>query len=145
MSNSSNEAPRNPAPPGGSAAASAASVGGSDPAQPVIDAATFEELKATTGADFVRELVDTFLAEAPAMLDDLRVALAANDAERFRRAAHSLKSNSNTFGALALGALARNLELGGIGPVRDAQNAPLDALALEYARVAEALKELKRA
>jgi histidine phosphotransfer protein HptB len=110
-----------------------------------IDAATFEELEATTGADFVRELVDTFLAEAPAMLDDLRASLAASDAERFRRAAHSLKSNSNTFGALALGALARNLELGGIGPVRDAQNAPLDTLALEYTRVADALTELKRA
>ena len=41
-------------------------------------------------------------------------ALAAGDAERFRRAAHSLKSNSNTFGALALGALARELELGGL-------------------------------
>ncbi len=94
----------------------------------------------------MRELVDTFLAEAPAMLDDLRAALAANDAERFRRAAHSLKSNSNTFGALALGALgarsrARRHRSG--ASMRD--DAPLDALALEYARVAEALTELKRA
>jgi len=32
--------------------------------QSTIDAATFEELKATAGADFVRELVDTFLADA---------------------------------------------------------------------------------
>ena len=48
------------------------------------------------------------------MLAELRSARAAGDAERFRRAAHSLKSNSNTFGALALGALARELELNGL-------------------------------
>ena len=41
-----------------------------------------------------------------------RRALRAGDAERFRRAAHSLKSNGNTFGATALGAW-RARELGG--------------------------------
>ena len=45
------------------------------------------------------------------MLAELRAARAAADADRFRRAAHSLKSNSHTFGALGLGALARDLEL----------------------------------
>ena len=39
---------------------------------PTIDAATFDALQETTGAEFVRELVDTFLQEAPAMLADLR-------------------------------------------------------------------------
>jgi HPt (histidine-containing phosphotransfer) domain-containing protein len=92
----------------------------------------------------VHELVDTFLTEAPAMLEDLRSALAANDAARFKRAAHSLKSNSNTFGAMTLGAMAKNLELGGFASAREAGD-PLDALALEYARVAQALKELQRA
>ena len=110
-----------------------------------IDAATFEELKATAGADFVRDLIDTFLDEAPRMLGDLRSALAANDAERFRRAAHSLKSNSNTFGALPLGTLARTLELGGIAAVREAGGEPLDTVAAEYDRVAKKLAELKRA
>jgi len=110
-----------------------------------IDLATFEELKATAGAEFVRELIETFLAEAPGMLDDLRHALAMNDADRFRRAAHSLKSNSHTFGASALGAMARDLELGGLRYVHDADGAPLEALTLEYARVARSLAELKRA
>ena len=110
-----------------------------------IDRATFAHLETTTDRDFVRELVQTFLAEAPAMLDELRSALAANDGERFRRAAHSLKSNSNTFGALALGAIAKELELGGVGPVQAAAGAPLDALANEYARVARALTELGNA
>ncbi|HMA31018.1 MAG TPA: Hpt domain-containing protein [Casimicrobiaceae bacterium] len=114
-------------------------------ANATIDVATFEELKATAGADFVGELVETFLGEAPAMLADLRTAFAAGDADRFRRAAHSLKSNSNTFGALTLGAMARELELGGMEPVHAAGGAPLDALAQEYARVAQTLGELKLA
>jgi len=111
--------------------------------QPTIDLPTFDALSTTAGADFVRELVDTFLVEAPAMLDDLRAAYAADDADSFRRTAHSLKSNSNTFGALVLGALARDLELSGLDPALNAQS--LEALRLEYARVATALTELRHA
>jgi HPt (histidine-containing phosphotransfer) domain-containing protein len=112
---------------------------------PTIDRAAFEALQQTAGAEFVGELVDTFLTEAPLMLQDLRDSLAAGDADRFRRAAHSLKSNSNTFGAMTLGALARDLELGGLDPVRLANAQPLDTLAAEYSRVAAALLELRNA
>ena len=103
-----------------------------------IDLPTFEELKASAGDAFVTELVGTFLEEAPRMLAELRSAREAGAAERFRRAAHSLKSNGNTFGALRLGAMARELELGAI----PADAAPLDALDAEYARAAAALKAL---
>jgi HPt (histidine-containing phosphotransfer) domain-containing protein len=109
-----------------------------------IDHATFDELKETAGADFAVELVDTFLAEAPAMLAELRRAFGAGDADAFRRTAHSLKSNGNTFGAHAFAAMARDLEQGGMAPVRAASGRPLDALASEYARVAIALAELAR-
>ncbi len=110
-----------------------------------IDRPTFEALQQTAGAEFVGELVDTFLSEAPLMQQDLRAALAAGDADRFRRAAHSLKSNSLTFGATRLGAMARDLELGGLDPVRQANAQPLDALAREYMQVAAALTELRNA
>jgi histidine phosphotransfer protein HptB len=113
------------------------------PAASTIDRATFEALKQTAGAEFVLELVDTFLQEAPSMLADLRRALEAKDAEKFRRTAHSLKSNSNTFGALTLGTLARELELGGVAKVIESDGQPLDALAQEYSRVAAALTELQ--
>ena len=103
-----------------------------------IDIATFDELRHTAGADFVVELVDTFLEEAPQMLAELRQTLAAEQADAFRRAAHSLKSNRPTFGATALGAQARELELGGM----PAGAAALDALDAEYARAAAALKDL---
>jgi len=108
---------------------------------PTIDQATFTELQEAAGSDFVQELVQTFLEEAPVMLQELREALAAGDADAFRRAAHSLKSNSLTFGALPLGALARELEQ---GPPGTGTPAALDALAAEYARAAAALTELAR-
>ena len=114
-------------------------------ADTAIDRATFDALKQTAGADFVPELVDTFLQEAPSMLDELRRALAAQDADKFRRAAHSLKSNGNTFGALRLGAMARELELGGLPKANENRGQPLDALVEEYSRVAAALTELRHA
>ncbi len=110
-----------------------------------IDRATFEALKETTGAEFALELVDTFLEEAPSMLNELRDALAAQDADKFRRAAHSLKSNCNTFGALTLGAIARELEMTGVSKVMESGAQPLVALADEYSRVAAALTELRHA
>lgn len=108
-----------------------------------IDPAIFSELRDTTGSDFVRELVDTFLQEAPVMLADLRDALARGEADRFRRAAHSLKSNGNTFGAVALGALARNLELADFAGVTARGDQALAAVTAEYARAAAELEALR--
>ena len=104
----------------------------------LIDKAIFAALQDAAGAEFVNELVGTFLEEAPVMLAELRAAQAAGSADAFRRAAHSLKSNSNTFGATRLGEMARDLELGGM----IADTAPLDALQAEYLRAAAALKGL---
>jgi len=105
-----------------------------------IDPHVFDELQANAGADFVVELVDTFAEEAPPLVAELREALAAGAAERFRRAAHSLKSNSSTFGATRLAARARELELGGL-PV-DASG--IDALARELETTLAALRALAR-
>ncbi len=77
---------------------------------PVIEKQTFDELKQMSGADFINELIDTFLDDAPKLVTAIRSALAARDADSFRRAAHSLKSNAATFGAVALAELAKELE-----------------------------------
>ena len=79
----------------------------------VIDQATFEELKQMSGEDFINELIDAFLEDAPNMIQNMRTAAAVGDAETFRRNAHSLKSNAYTFGATDLGRLARELEVMG--------------------------------
>ena len=111
--------------------------------EPVIDRAVYAELRNTTGAEFLGELVDTFIEEGPGMLAELRGACADGNAERFRRAAHSLKTNGNIFGAMKLTALALEFELKGMNadPTRDA--AALAALEAEYARAADELKALR--
>lgn len=80
---------------------------------PVLDLKTFNTLKESTGEDFITELIDAFLDDAVTQMNDMKSALASNDDETFRRAAHSLKSNAATFGATDLHALARELEMMG--------------------------------
>jgi HPt (histidine-containing phosphotransfer) domain-containing protein len=55
-------------------------------------------------------LIDTFGEDARELIATLRRALSAADLDAFRRAAHSLKSTSESLGAIGLAALARDLE-----------------------------------
>jgi HPt (histidine-containing phosphotransfer) domain-containing protein len=103
-----------------------------------IDRSVFSELQQTTGADFVGELVETFAEEAPAMVAELRAAVAVQAAERFRRAAHSLKTNAQTFGARRLAEQARALELSGL----PADGTLVEEAAAELERSLAALREL---
>ena len=112
-------------------------------ADPTIDPTAFAELQHAAGMEFVSELIDTFLEETPTIFGELRDAFARHDAERYRRAAHSLKSNGNTFGAFTFGAMAREIELKGLSADQQADQTALDALASEYARAASALKDLR--
>ncbi len=105
-----------------------------------IDVPTFRELEDSAGPEFVAELVDTLLQEAPLTLAEMRSAFAAKSAERFRRAAHSLKSNGLTFGATDFAAMARELETGGL----PADPAPIDALQRAFEAAASELQELCR-
>jgi len=109
----------------------------------VIDPAVYAALQDTVGAEFAAELVDTFIEEATGMLAELRSARSDSHADRFRRAAHSLKTNSNTFGAVRLATLARELELKGLDadPARD--TAAIAAIESEYTRAAAALQDLR--
>ena len=75
-----------------------------------IDMNTFNSLKESTGADYIGELIDAFLDDAPNLLAQMKSALTSNNAESFRRAAHSMKSNAATFGAMELSTLAKELE-----------------------------------
>ena len=107
---------------------------------PAIDLDVFSELKDATGDEFAAELVTTFLEEAEGMFEDLKSSAAGGDADGYRRAAHSIKSNANTFGAVELAALARNMELGDFPG--DGADAAIDTLAGAFDRAATALKGL---
>jgi HPt (histidine-containing phosphotransfer) domain-containing protein len=58
----------------------------------------------------VAELLDTFAAEASAMIGGLDEAIGEKSAETVWRVAHTLKSNAATFGAMALSDACRALE-----------------------------------
>jgi HPt (histidine-containing phosphotransfer) domain-containing protein len=109
---------------------------------PVINKATFEELKELSGADFINELIDAFVEDAPNMIQSMQDALDTRDTDSFRRNAHSLKSNANTFGATELGALAKELELMGRENNLDVGNR-LEVLKDSFAKVAEELRGLR--
>jgi len=109
---------------------------------PLIDQVTFNELKQMSGADFINELIDAFLDDAPNMIQNMYIALDTKDVESFRRNAHSLKSNANTFGATELGALAKELEMMGKENNLEIGNR-LEILNDVFQKVAEELKGMR--
>jgi HPt (histidine-containing phosphotransfer) domain-containing protein len=106
---------------------------------PVIDQTAFEELKQISGEDFINELIEVFLDDAPIMIQNMQSALDSKDVESFRRNAHSMKSNANTFGATELGALAKELEFVAKENNPDIGN-KLEILNEAFEKVAEELK-----
>lgn len=78
----------------------------------VIDQPTFSRLLESLGGDvdFLNELVEAYLASTPELFATMQKAISAGDAPVLQRAAHSLKSGSNNFGALAFAALCKELE-----------------------------------
>jgi CheY-like chemotaxis protein/HPt (histidine-containing phosphotransfer) domain-containing protein len=77
----------------------------------VLDRATLDQLAADTDPGIAEELVRTFVHETVARLDQIAHAADKRDFTTLEREAHSLKSSSGTFGALALQEHAKALEL----------------------------------
>jgi PAS domain S-box-containing protein len=113
----------------------------------VIDQKAFDELVASTGGDaaFLGELMDTYFADAPELMAQMRSSLAAGDAETFRRAAHTLKSSSATLGAMTLSDLAKDLEMMGKAGTLEGAASRIAQVETEYARVRVALEQKRAA
>jgi len=110
--------------------------------QSVIDLPTFEALKEAMGADFINELVQAYFDETPQLLGKLQRALASKDCDAFRQAAHSIKSTSNSFGALQFGALAKELEMMSRESRLDGAPEKVKLLVTGYETIHQALVEL---
>jgi HPt (histidine-containing phosphotransfer) domain-containing protein len=115
-----------------------------DPA--VLDAAALENLLAVVGGefDFLVELIDSFLEEAPQLLAELGQCVEDGDAAGVRRVAHSLKSNGADFGATTFSGLCKDLEMvGKSGALEGATD--LSARVMdEYEHVQVALMAVRR-
>jgi HPt (histidine-containing phosphotransfer) domain-containing protein len=112
--------------------------------QSVIDLPTFEALKEAMGADYINELVQAYFEETPQLLSKLQQALSKQDCDAFRQAAHSIKSTSNSFGALEFGTLAKELEMMGREARLDGAPAKVKSLVAGYEAVQQVLEELSR-
>jgi HPt (histidine-containing phosphotransfer) domain-containing protein len=110
----------------------------------VLDERILAELTASTGDDigFVRELIETYLADTPTQFVAMTVAVEAEDAAALVRPAHTLKSSSATVGAMRLSSLARDLEMAGRGGSLDATaRTGLEAARAEWQAAGDALSE----
>ena len=109
-----------------------------------IDATALDRLRATLGESETLALIGTFLQEAPKLLAAAREAAQSQDMSRLRVAAHTLKSNALTFGAMGLAGLSRGLEE--VAQDGSPTGAALDQVSRaerEYDRVRPILSRLK--
>ena len=109
-----------------------------------IDRAVFDGLVESVGGDreFLGELLETYFDDSPRLLSAMHAALAAGNADEFRRAAHSLKSNSANFGAMVLSHMAKELEDMGKAGTLEGAAARITRAEAEYERVKAALSAL---
>ena len=108
---------------------------------PIVDERILDEMVETTGGDigFVRELVETYLADAPEQLDAINAAVQADDAAALVRPAHTLKSSSATVGAMRLSSVARELEMAGrTGTLEPPVAGRVDAARAEWTAASQA-------
>lgn len=114
--------------------------------QNVIDRNILDNLLEAVGGDgeFLAELLETYFDDTPQQFSAMHTALSEENTEEFRRAAHSLKSNSANFGAMGLSQQAKHLEdLGKEGNLELAAG-PLEEAEAEYSRVKTALEMIQK-
>lgn len=78
-----------------------------------LDPEAIKNLRALSPDDdgaFLGELIGIYLNDTPERIAEMETALAAGDAPTLTRAAHTIKSSSENFGATALAALGRKIE-----------------------------------
>ncbi len=108
-----------------------------------LDDVALQNLRDLGGDDFLGEVIDAFLADAPEMLATLRRSLDEQSNEELRRAAHTLKSNGATLGAETFSELCRTLEQS--AKTGELEEAPelVDRIEQEYRPLEQALAALR--
>jgi HPt (histidine-containing phosphotransfer) domain-containing protein len=118
---------------------------GSESDVAILDPLALENLMSVLGGefDFLVELIDSFLEDAPQLLAELDQSLKDGDSAGVNRVAHSLKSNGADFGATTFALLCKDLEMAGrSGTLNGAANLAAQILD-EYGRVERALTAIR--
>ncbi len=102
-----------------------------------IDRSVYDQLVETAAGDkeFLADLINVYLNDSPSLIKQMHEALAAKDADTFRRAAHSLKSTSANFGAMTLSGQAKELEMMAKAGSWEGAAEKIARVEQEYARV----------
>jgi HPt (histidine-containing phosphotransfer) domain-containing protein len=110
-----------------------------------LDADAVRALYELLGEDreALAEIVDAFLDEAPRRLAELRRGVDEFDAVLAGRAAHTLKSNGGTFGAVELVSLCRRLEVAARANDLAGSADLLDAVDVQWTLVSKELTALR--
>ncbi len=116
---------------------------GSAETRPSLDAGALQNLRDLGGDDFLREVVETFLTDAPALIASLRSSLEQQNGEELRRAAHTLKSNGATLGAEEFAELCRTVEQQVKAARLDDLSQLVDRVEQEFPPLRDALNSLR--
>jgi HPt (histidine-containing phosphotransfer) domain-containing protein len=108
-----------------------------------LDDGALKNLRDLGGDDFLGEVIDAFLADAPELMATLRRSLEEQSAEELRRGAHTLKSNGATLGADEFAELCRTLEQRAKAGELDNASQLVDRIEQKYRPLAEALSTLR--
>lgn len=111
--------------------------------EPLIDPEAWETMKAMTDPAFLVELIDVYLNDSPELIEQMRAGMESGEIETVRRAAHSLKSNSASFGAQQLANAARELEMIAKGGTLVGGALKLEAIEAAFNQLLPMLVELK--
>ena len=111
--------------------------------EPLIDPGDWAMFKSMVDSATVVELLDAYLQDSPQLIEQMRAGLVAGNIDLVRRAAHSLKSNSASFGANRLANVTRELEMIAKSGTLDGAAPKLAAVEAEYAQLLPFLVELK--
>jgi CheY-like chemotaxis protein len=114
----------------------------------VLDVEALRQLRTTLGKQADRmlpRLVESFHGDVDRLLGQARQALEQGQMDTLRRAAHSLKSTSATFGALALAAVARELEYHARDGVLEGTARLIARAEAEFVEAKDALEAVRKA
>ena len=92
--------------------------------------------------ELLRDITAIFLAEYPALLGEIQEAVAARDAKKLERAAHSLKGSVSNFGAHAATEASYRLEIIGRRGQFEEASAALSELLVQFQQLQPLLEDL---
>ncbi len=111
--------------------------------QNLIDPDAWATFKSLADSATLVELINAYLDDSQQLIEQMHTGLAAGDIELVRRSAHSLKSNSASFGGSRLATAARELEMMAKGGTLNGAETKLAAVETEYGQLVPVLVELR--